>query len=273
MNPVSKDYIFHKDRKMAEDEILFLPIVHKEQQTNDQFLFRFDAKICHDPGQFFQCSAMGIGEAAISICSSSEDYFELSIRSVGNVTHRLCEMKVGDKFGLRGPYGHGYEMKKFEGKDIVVIGGGSGVAPVRGIIKHIEKFRGNFGTVDLLFGFRKKSFMLFEEDFAGWKEQKMDIKIAMNEEADYPGATKGFVTDILDHINPDKNKIVFLCGPPIMIKFVAQALIEKGITKTQIFVSEERHMKCGVGRCGHCMMKGKYCCTDGPVFCYDEIYD
>lgn len=268
-----KEYKFHKDRIMPEDEIVFCPIVAKEKQTDDQYLFRFEGKISHDPGQFFQCSVLGIGEAAISICSASEDHFELSIRDVGNVSHKLCSLEVGDNYGLRGPYGHGYEMKKFEGNDIVVIGGGSGVAPVRGIIQHMEKNRDKYGSIDLLFGFRKKSFLLFESDFENWKSKDMNLHIAMNEEADYPGAVKGFVTDILDPITPNENKIIFLCGPPIMIKFVAKALIEKGFAPSQIYVSEERHMKCGVGRCGHCMIKKKYCCTDGPVFRYDEIYN
>ena len=268
----NSEYIFHKDNLMAEDELIFLPIDKITKQTDDEYLFRFNVKSKYDPGQFFQCSLFGMGESAISICSDSEDYFELSIRAVGNVTKKLCAMKKGDKMGLRGPYGHGYEMETFEGKDMVIVGGGSGVAPVRGVIQNMAQNREKFGTVDLLFGFRQKSFMLFEEDFSGWKKADMDIRIAMNVEADYPGAKKGFITDILEDINPTENKNIILCGPPIMIKFVAKAFLEKGFKKSQIFVSEERHMKCAVGRCGHCMIKGKYCCTDGPVFRFDELY-
>lgn len=257
---------------MAEDDILFLPIDSVRQQNEDEFLFRFNVKSKYDPGQFFQCSVLGVGESAISICSDSEDYFELSIRDVGNVTHALCQMEQGETMGLRGPYGHGYEMDTFEGKDMVIIGGGSGVAPVRGIIQHIAKNREKYGNTHLLFGFREKKFMLFQEDFDDWKNADMSLSIAMNVEADYPGARKGFITDILDDVNVTENSNVILCGPPIMITFVAKALLEKGFQKSQMFVSEERHMKCAVGRCGHCMIKGKYCCTDGPVFRYDELY-
>ncbi len=266
------DFTFHKDHLMAEDEIVFLPIDAVTKQTDDEYLFRFDVKAKYDPGQFFQCSLLGIGESAISICSDSEEYFELSIRSVGNVTSKLCVLKKGDHMGLRGPYGHGYEMDTFKGKNMIVIGGGSGVAPVRGVIQNIYKNRGHFGSVDLLFGFRQKSFMLFEENFSDWQSEDMTIRIAMNEKADYPNATKGFVTDILDHILPNKNTAIIICGPPIMITFVAKVLLKKGFQKEDIFISEERHMKCAVGRCGHCMIHGKYSCTDGPVFRYDEIY-
>ncbi len=268
----NKSYVFNKNQLMAEDDIIFVPIDRVTQQTEDEFLFRFEGKAKYDAGQFFQCSIPGYGESAISICSYSKDYFELSIRAVGNVTHQLCQLQKGDKIGLRGPYGRGYEMNKFNDKDIVVIGGGSGVAAVRGVIQYIAQNRKDFGTVDLLFGFRNKEFMLFEADYNGWKNKDMGLKIAMNENNNYPGATKGLITDILDDVRQNDNKNIIICGPPIMIKFAAKALLEKNFEKAQIYISEERHMKCAVGRCGHCMIKGKYCCTDGPVFRYDELY-
>lgn len=268
-----KKYVFDKEHPMGENDLKFLPITHKQQQTHDEWLFRFEAKINHDPGQFMQCSVLGIGESAISICSASEDFFELSIRSVGNVTHRLCDLEVGDNFGLRGPYGHGYEMDGFKDKDLAIVGGGSGVAPVRGVVQHIKDQRKDFGKVNLFFGFRDSSFLLFEPDFEAWKAANMDLRIAMDQKADYPGAVKGYVTDCMDDLVINDNLRVILCGPPVMIKSAAQYLLDKGIEKTQIFVSEERHMKCAVGRCGHCMIYGKYCCTDGPVFRFDEIYN
>jgi len=264
---------FDKNKSMPENEVVFVPIGKITKQTADEFLFRFDVKVNHDPGQFFQCSRLGEGESAISICSYDKDYLELSIRTVGNVTKALCELKVGDKVGLRGPYGHGYEMDLFKGKDLIIIGGGSGVAPVRGILEFVMKNRGDFGKVSAFFGFRGEKDVLFGEDFKKWEGKDISVEIALCEKCLLETkATVGFVTDILGDVQANENTVAFLCGPPIMIVNTVKMLLGKGFTKSQIYVSEERHMKCGVGRCGHCMIGGKYCCTDGPVFRYDEIY-
>ena len=267
-----KNKMFDKTKKMAEDEITLLPIESIRKQTTDEYLLRFKSKINHDPGQFFMCGIPGIGESAISICSYASDYFELSIRAVGNVTKALCALKKGDKVALRGPYGHGYEMEKFKAKDLVVIGGGCGVAPVRGILEFVSKNRPDYGDVEIFFGFNEDEDILFEVDYSEWEKNDMKVGLALNAEGfSCTRAQKGFVTNILGDLQANKNKVAFLCGPPIMIESTVKMLLEKGFQKNQIYVSEERHMKCGVGRCGHCMMKGKYCCTDGPVFRYDKI--
>ena len=271
-----KKYIFRKNVLMGEDEIKFLPIDKITQQTEDEFLFRFDVPINHDPGQFFQCSLLGIGEAAISICSYSKEYFEMSIRAVGNVTKKLCAMKTGDKIGLRGPYGRGYPISILEGNNAIIIGGGSGVAPVRGIIEYIKKHRNKFENVDLFLGYRAEKDILFGDNFEEWNKSRMYVNLALSDKHNHPTAIKGYVTHLMenhDAVANNENKVAFVCGPPVMIKAVCDKLItEKGFNKDQIYLSEERHMKCGVGRCGHCMIKGKYCCTDGPVFRYNELY-
>ncbi len=273
---VQKKYTFRKNVLMGEDEIKFLPIDKITQQTEDEFLFRFNVPINHDPGQFFQCSLLGIGESAISICSYSKDYFEMSIRAVGNVTKKLCNMKAGDKMGLRGPYGRGYPISILEGNNVVIIAGGSGVAPVRGIIEYINKHRNKFGNVNLFFGFRTKDDILFENDFEKWEKNNMYIDLALSQRKSHPTAIKGYVTHSMENhiaLESNENKVAFVCGPPVMIRSTCDKLIkEKGFNPDQIYLSEERHMKCGVGRCGHCMIKGKYCCTDGPVFRYNELY-
>ncbi len=264
---------------MGEHEIIFVPIDKVTQQTEDEFLFRFKNPINHDPGQFFQCSLFGIGESAISICSHATDYFDMSIRAVGNVTNKLCALKKGDKIGLRGPYGHGYDMPPLHGNNVLVFGGGSGVVPVRGIIQYINNNRDKFKTVDLFFGFRSEKEILFEDDYASWAKNKINVNLAFNQDdkhANHPEAINGFVTDFFKThpaIQDNQNKIVFVCGPPVMIQATCKQLIEKqGFNRDQLYISEERHMKCAVGRCGHCMIRGKYCCTDGPVFRYDELY-
>lgn len=257
---------------MAEDEIIFCPVDKITKQTPDEFLLRFNTPINHDPGQFMQCSVLGIGEAPISICSYDKDYFELSIRDVGSVSHALVSLKEGDLMGLRGPYGRGYEMDQFEGREIILIGGGCGVAPLRGIVEYLEYNRDKFTTVRFFFGFRSKREVLFGEDFDRWQSQKMSVDVAYSEKA--PARShKGYVTDLLPDEFPksDLEPVFFLCGPPVMIEAAAKALLGLMVKPAQIWVSEERHMKCGVGRCGHCMIKGKYCCKDGPVFRWDEL--
>ncbi len=263
-------YVFDKTKIQSEGEIEFCTLDKITQQTEDEYLLRFCVPINHDPGQFMQCSVLGIGEAPISFCSYDNEYFEMSVRGVGNVSHAICSLDKGDRLGLRGPYGRGYPMDQFEGKDLIIIGGGCGVAPLRGIIEYLEKYRDKFGTVNNYFGFRTGEDVLFGEDFSRWQDTDMQIDLAFSDE-DRKGAYKGYVTDIVDS-KPKKSRVVFICGPPIMIKVAVEKLLKTGFDKSQIWISEERHMKCGVGRCGHCMIKGKYCCTDGPVFRYDELY-
>lgn len=266
---------FCKNKHLDESDIKFYPIYNIRKQTEDEYILRFNVSINHDPGQFMQVSILGIGEAPISICSYSKDYFEMSIRSVGNVSEHICRLKKGDLLGIRGPYGNGYHMDLFKGNNVIIIGGGCGAAPVRGIIEYIKKNRFDFKDVDIFFGFRTVHNILFEEDYEDWKSNNMKIDIVLSEAHNHPEGKHGLITDLLESeaLKNNENKIVFVCGPPPMIRAVCDSLIEKGFNKTQIYVSEERQMKCAVGRCGHCMINGKYCCTDGPVFRYDELFE
>lgn len=263
---------FSKSVLQNEAQIKFVKLDKITKQTEDEYLLRFNTPIDHEPGQFMQVCILGIGEAPISICSYSKDYFELSVKSVGNVSSKLCGLKKGDLVGIRGPYGNGYNLDILKGNNVIIVGGGCGVAPVRGVIEYIEKNREMFGSVDIFFGFKRMVDMLFTEDYEKWdKTTKLDLIIS--EKHKHPRAKHGIVTDLLKSGTTDsnKNKIVFVCGPPKMIEGVCDLLISKGFNEDQIYVSEERHMKCGVGRCGHCMIQEKYCCTDGPVFRYDTI--
>lgn len=262
-------YVFDKERLMAEHEIVFVPVAKIVQQTPDEYLLRFEVSIRHDPGQFMQCSILGIGEAPISICSYSENFFEISVRAVGNVTNKICDLKKGDMLGLRGPYGHGYDMSVWHGKNVILVGGGCGVAPLRGIVEYLDQNRNKFGKITKYFGFRTSKDMLFPEDFERWQRCSMSLSLALSGEAGHPTAYKGFVTDLVS-VSPGEgiHTISAVCGPPIMMQAAAKKLIEQGVPPSQIYVSEERQMKCGVGRCGHCMIRGRYCCKDGPVFRY-----
>ncbi|MBD3164107.1 hypothetical protein GF323_02830 [Candidatus Woesearchaeota archaeon] len=252
-------------------------VIYYKRESPDSFTIRLDWQLKHEPGQFIFCSLPGIGEAPISICSYSDKYIELNIREVGNVTKALSGIKKGDKLLARGPYGKAYPMELFRGNNVIIIGGGCGVAPLKGVIEYLEKKRKDFKDVSLFFGFRTPDDVLFGKKIPDWKK-KFDInisfdKVQKNMKTCYSGK-QGFVTQLVDdNVKDNSNKIVFICGPPIMIDKTAELLLNKGFHEDQIYLSAERLMYCGMGKCGRCMIHGKYTCLDGAVFRYDELKD
>jgi anaerobic sulfite reductase subunit B len=248
-----------------------LQITEIIQETNTIKTFRVPEKSNPKPGQFYEVSIMGIGEAPFGNASYSPDYVDITIRAVGNLTNKIMSMKQGDKLGIRGPYGNGFPMQEFKGKNILIIGGGTGVAPVRTVIEYIEKNRGDFKEVELFFGFRSPEEFLFKYDFDKWKKQ-FNFNLTIDKPYDGWQGNVGFLNAFLEkkQVNPE-NKIVILVGPPIMIKVTADSLEKLGFSDEQIYVSLERMMQCGVGKCGHCLVGNKYVCKDGPVFCYKIV--
>jgi anaerobic sulfite reductase subunit B len=254
-------------------------IVGKEQLTNDIYLFRVHKigknkkpeLLIHQPGQFYQISVAGIGEAPISVCSFSDEFIEFNIRGLGDVTNALIKLKEGDDMWLRGPYGSPYPMKDFIGKSLLIIGGGTGVASLRSVFKYVEKHRADYDRIHLFFGFKTPEEILFKKDL-DYCNRIFDLHLCVDKaNADYKGKV-ALVTQSLEESGLDSaNKVAIICGPPAMIKFSIQKLEKMGFAHTQIFVSEERRMKCGIGMCGHCMISGIYVCKDGPVFRYDQI--
>jgi len=248
-------------------------ILKKTWESPDTVTFRVDWQVAHDPGQFVQISIPGIGESPISFCSWNPHYVEFNVRVVGNVTKAIARLEVGEKMLVRGPYGRGYPMHYFKGNNLLFIGGGCGVAPLKGIIEYVEHHRSDFKDVDLYFGYRSRDDILFKHLLDHWRE-KFSLHITIDKDAGdfHYSCPVGFVTDAVKNadISP-VNKLVFICGPPIMTEKTVPLLLEKGFHDDQIWLSLERHMKCGVGKCGHCMVYGKYVCKDGPVFRYDEI--
>jgi anaerobic sulfite reductase subunit B len=243
------------------------------KESPDCFLLRVDFKGKYEPGQFFQVSLPGIGEAPISVASYSEDFLDLNIREVGNVTKAMSKLKKGDTILVRGPYGKGYPMEKLYSKNLLVIGGGSGVAPLKGILSYIEKHRQNFGEVALYFGFRTPEDILFKDDIKQWKRKYLlNMSVDKNPEKTKVYCDVCFITNLIEKakLSPE-NRAVFICGPPVMMKLTIDILKAKGFTDEQIYISTERLMQCALGICGHCMIHGKYTCIDGPVFRYDEI--
>ncbi|MEM3726928.1 MAG: FAD/NAD(P)-binding protein [Candidatus Bathyarchaeia archaeon] len=228
------------------------------------------------PGRFILLSIFGFGEAAFSLSSLIQNgTFETTIRKVGNFTQKLHSCKEGDKLYMRGPYGEGWPIDKAEGKDILLVAGGIGLAPLRPVILHIAKNRSKYGRLEILYGARTPNDMIFTSEFETWRKIPNSI-LRLTVDA-VPRGVKwsykvGVVPILFDDMEttPD-NAIVMTCGPEIMMRFVVKGLTAKGFSEDQIYVSLERRMKCGIAQCGHCQIGKKYVCKDGPVFTYSEI--
>lgn len=264
----------------------FIPKLAKieeiKQETNTVKTFkirfldgRFQNSFKFMPGQFIQVSVVGVGEAPISLCSSSfnKKFIEISVRNVGNVTNAICQLKKGDTIGIRGPYGNGYPMDKLIHSDIVMIAGGIGLPPIKSVIEYVLDKRNNFGKLWLLYGSKNPDDIVFKEELERWKNEK-DFEILLTVDNATPewNGNVGVVTALFDKIKiVNKNSVGFVCGPPIMMKFVTQKFQELGFDDNQVYFSMERLMQCGFGKCGHCNIGKKYVCIDGPVFRYDEL--
>jgi len=230
----------------------------------------------HMPGQFVEVSVPGIGEAPISVSSTpgTNGSFELVVRNVGNVTRKLHDMAAGDKVGVRGPFGTSFPVDgAMKGKDILFICGGIGLVPVRSAIQYVLDNRADYGKITILFGARSAADRLFTDETAKWAATE---GVTYQETVDH--GTKdwtgnvGVITTLMPDLDIDPAKTVaVVCGPPIMYKFVVVELHKMEVKNENIYISLERHMKCGVGKCGHCQINGIYVCQDGPVFCYADV--
>lgn len=230
----------------------------------------------HRPGQFVEVSMLGVGEAPISISSSpsrSNGSFELCVRRVGDVTGALHSLEAGAMVGIRGPFGRGFPYEKFRGKDVLFAPGGLGLAPLRSLINQVIDERPTFGRVIILYGARNPSEMLFKEELQEWAGRSdLELHVTVDRGDDNWTGNVGVITTLFRKIslNP-RNTVAITCGPPIMYRFVLMELLGKGISNGNIYLSLERHMKCGVGKCGHCQINHVYACQSGPVFPYSEI--
>jgi sulfhydrogenase subunit gamma (sulfur reductase) len=230
----------------------------------------------HQPGQFVMLSIPGVGEAPISISSSpsrSNGSFELCVRRVGDVTGVLHGMQAGDWVGVRGPFGHGFPIDKMRGKDLLFAPGGLGLAPLRSLINQVLDERGSFGRVVILYGAKRPAELLFRDELDEWAARDdVEFHVTVDRaEGDWDGHV-GVITTLFPGVSVDpRNTVAVTCGPPIMYRFVLIEMLGKGIPDSQIYLSLERRMKCGVGKCGHCQINELYCCREGPVFTYAQI--
>jgi sulfhydrogenase subunit gamma (sulfur reductase) len=261
--PVSAEILWIEE-KTSNMRLFGLKILDQDYKKNFTFL----------PGQFIFISLPGHGESAISITSPSyqKDTLEILVRKVGTVTNALFALNIGAKIGIRGPFGNGIEVRNFYGKDIIVVAGGCGAAPMRSVMKTILKDRKKFGKLYYVYGAKTPKDVLFKDDLMKWQDQcKVLVSVEM---PDYKWEGKvGMVTSLFDDLSVSKSAIAITCGSPVMFKYVLVELKSKGLADKNIFLSLERRMKCGIGKCQHCTCGDKYACIDGPVFSYDQIKD
>lgn len=231
---------------------------------------RFD----FEQGQFNMLSVPGVGEVAISISSDPDDLdLEHTIRTVGRTTRVIETLGVGDILGIRGPYGIGWPLHEARWKDVLVVTGGLGCAPVTGAIDYMFRRRANYGRITVLHGVRKPADMVHQERFEAWRREPDTTVLLTTDEPDRAWRGRlGVVTELFSEVEIDPRRtIVFMCGPEVMIRFATKILGERGVSMGRVFVSLERNMKCAVGLCGHCQFGPEFVCKDGPIFPFSRI--
>jgi NAD(P)H-flavin reductase len=228
-----------------------------------------------EPGQFNMLYAFGVGEIAISISGTpaSGAGFLHTVRDVGAVSRAIAQCQVGDVLGLRGPFGVGWPVAAAEGSDVVFVAGGLGLAPLRPAIRHVLEHRARYGRVVILFGTRSPADLLFPDEIKAWR-QRLDIEVEVtvdHADPDWHGHV-GVVPGLIPHVMFDPTDTVALvCGPEVMMRFTASALLTAGVPADHVYLSMERNMKCAIGLCGHCQFGPDFVCKDGPVMRFDRI--
>ncbi len=254
-----------------KNEYIPFPSQVKEiiRHTDIEYTFRMSFSGDVKPGQFFEVSIPKFGEAPISVSGIGEDTVDLTIRKVGRVTNQIFEHYEGNSLLMRGPYGNGFDIAQFQGKEVVVIAGGTGLSPVKGIVDHFSKHPEDAVRTTLIAGFKSPQDVLFKEDFKDWEKTLNVIKTVDTAPEGYDGLT-GMVTKYIPDLplSDIPNTVFITVGPPVMIQFTIQEILKRKVPEENIWISHERKMCCGLGKCGHCKMDSTYICLDGPVFNY-----
>lgn len=233
-------------------------------------------KISFLPGQFVQLSFPGYGEAPFSVASKTAEpsaTFELAVQDVGLLTKHLSQSRKNTILGVRGPYGSGWPLKKIEGRNLIIVAGGCGLAPFRALVYYLIQ-KNCARQIQLLYGARDNNNMFFKKEYSEWGK-KIKLHFALDKvESDVKGClalNQGLVTKLLEDGRVNRDAVVFVCGPPLMSKFVTLKLLELGYKDKDIYLSLERRMDCAVGICQHCAIGSYYVCKDGPVFSYQFL--
>lgn len=257
----------------------FLAITRVRRESRDVFTLEFDIPQAEgfrfQPGQFNMLYSFGMGESAISISGDAgrPDKLVHTIRAVGTVTRALQTLRKGDLVGVRGPFGRPWPIDEMAGKDVVIIAGGIGLAPLRPVIYHVLRHRQTFGKVVVIYGSRNPADLIFTKDIETWRK-KMDLQIEVTVDvADrtWKGHT-GVVTKHMGRTDFDPaNTIAMMCGPEIMMRFAAREFERLGVPSKNVWITMERNMRCGAALCGHCQFGPTFICKDGPVYRYDDV--
>ncbi|WP_415882576.1 FAD/NAD(P)-binding protein [Neptuniibacter sp. QD34_54] len=230
-----------------------------------------------EPGQFNMLYLFGVGEVPISIVSDPKDegVIDHTIRIVGRVTEGLAKLKQGDQIGLRGPFGHGWPLLDAKNKDLLIVTGGLGCAPVVAAINYALKRRDHYRRLSIVQGVKHSNDLIWGERYDRWRQiENVEVFLAADESGPAWPFHKGRITELLDQVTVDpSNALAMICGPEGMMHAAAEKLIGLGIDPAQIFLSLERNMQCAVGHCGHCQFGADFICKDGPVFSYPVVSD
>ena len=251
----------------------YIPFISKIleviKHTEIEYTFRMEFKGDVKPGQFFEVSLPKYGEAPISVSGIGENYVDLTIRRVGKVTDEIFNNYVGDKLFLRGPYGNGFDIDNYKDKEVIVVAGGTGLSPVKGIVDYFSSNMNDCKNFTLISGFKSPKDILFKDDIKEWEKNINLILTVDGAEEGYQGKV-GLVTKYVPEleIKDMENVQVVVVGPPMMMKFTVLEFLKLGIKVENIWISQERKMCCGIGKCGHCKIDDTYICLDGPVFNY-----
>jgi NAD(P)H-flavin reductase len=268
--------------KSAADPMLPAPyrIERRRRETHDTFTLEIEPAdgaraMSFAPGQFNMLYVFGAGESAISIsgAAAAPDRLVHTVRAVGVVTRAMQRLKRGDVIGVRGPFGAGWPIKEAEGRDVVIVAGGIGLAPLRPVIYHALANRDRFAGFTLLYGARTPHDLLYEHELAKWRGRfDLDLEITLDTAASDWRGHVGFVTTLIPKARFDpRNAVAMICGPEVMMRFAAAELVKRGMRDEDVYLSMERNMKCAIGFCGHCQYGPHFICKDGPVFRFDRI--
>ena len=258
-----------RELRVETPEVKTLRLIFQDKRVAEKFNFQ--------PGQFVELSVAGEGEATFCLASSPEEkeYVECSVKRVGLVTEAIHRLDPDALVGLRGPYGNSFPLQRMEGRDLIFVAGGIGLAALRSMIKVVLTEAEKYGSILILYGARSVEDLVYREELEQWRSRK-DVKTVLTVDPGGEGAgwkgEVGFVPAILERLNPGrKNSTVITCGPPIMIRYVLAALDRMGFDPQEVITTLEMKMKCGLGHCGRCNVGPLYVCKDGPVFTYAQI--
>jgi NAD(P)H-flavin reductase len=253
-------------RDLATDIKLF-QVEFNDPEERESFTYR--------PGQFAFVSAFGVGEAPFCLTSAPlrGPVVEFAVNKVGTVTSALHRLGEGDLVGVRGPFGNWFPMDEMKGKNVILLGGGIGGAPIRPVLHTILDNRADYGKLDILWAARLPSLLVFTEEFDDWRAApNTELHLTVDQGDETWTDNVGLITELLENVAPSpENAVTITCGPPIMIRFTMLTLQKLGFKPDQMITTLEAKMKCGLGKCGRCNLGEKFVCTDGPVFSYAEV--